>query len=209
NVGDILPLLTGAPPLSPMASPSPSPNPTPAPAGTSTRGIYRIASSDFSAMRAAGFNAATDGGVQSLGDAEAAAGITGMVWVGAYDNSTCVQTMSDAEIAQTVTANVSAGHLGLRYQIGDEPTANGCAAAPVYTHITQLVHSADPTAKTWVADDQFQVGDPVLAGVPMKGTVDILAFDVYPCQSGPCDYSAIDSAVQQIHAANVTNWEFI
>jgi PKD repeat protein len=43
----------------------------------------------------------------------------------------------------------------------------------------------------------------------MKGTVDILAFDVYPCQSGPCDYGAIDSAVQQIHAANVTNWEFI
>ncbi len=215
NVGDIFPLLTGAPPPSPspspspVASPSPSPNPTPAPAGTATRGIYRFDSTDFAAMRAAGFNAATDGGVQSLGDAEAAAGITGMVWVGAYDNSTCVQTLSDAEIAQTVTANVSAGHVGLRYQIGDEPTANGCTAAPVYTHITQVVHSADPTAKTWVADDQFQAGNPVLAGVPMNGTVDILAFDVYPCQSGPCDYSAIDSAVQQIHAANVTNWEFI
>ena len=215
NVGDIFPLLTGAPPPSPspspspVASPSPSPNPTPAPAGAATRGIYRFDSTDFAVMRAAGFNAATDGGVQSLGDAEAAAGITGMVWVGAYDNSTCVQTMSDAEIAQTVTANVSAGHVGLRYQIGDEPTANGCTAAPVYTHFTQVVHSADPTAKTWVADDQFQVGNPVLAGVPMNGTVDILAFDVYPCQSGPCDYSAIDSAVQQIHAANVTNWEFI
>src|SRR5207249_4361591 len=210
NVGDILPLLTGAPPPSPSASPSPSPSPPPPlPAGNATRGIYRFDSTDFAGMQGAGFNAATDGGVQSLGDSEAAAGITGMVWVPAYDNSTCVQTMTDAEIVQRVTGNVSAGHAGLRYQIADEPTANGCAAAPVYAHITQVVHSADPTAKTWVADDQFQVGDPVLASVPMKGTVDILAFDVYPCQSGPCDYSAIDSAVQQIHAANVTNWEFI
>jgi hypothetical protein len=65
------------------------------------------------------------------------------------------------------------------------------------------------TAKTWTADDQFQTGAPIQAGVPMKGSVDILAFDVYPCESGACDYSAIDSAGQQIHAANVTNWEFI
>jgi len=39
--------------------------------------------------------------------------------------------------------------------------------------------------------------------------VDILAFDVYPCQSGPCNYGAIDSAVSQIHAAGLSNWEFI
>jgi hypothetical protein len=109
-----------------------------------------------------------------------------------------------------VTANVNAGHSGLRYEISDEPTANGCVGAPTtYTHITAVVHGADATAKTWVADDQFQVGNPVQSGVPMKGTVDILAFDVYPCQSGPCNYSAIDSAVQQIKAAQVTNWEFI
>jgi hypothetical protein len=160
-------------------------------------------------MHAAGFNAATDGGVQAHGDAESAAGITGMVWVPAYDNSTCAQTLSNTAIAGMVQANVNAGHPGLRYQIGDEPTANGCSAAPVYSSITQAVHAADPTAKTWVADDQFQVGNAVQQGVPMKGTVDVLAFDVYPCKSGPCDYSAIDSAVQQIHAAGVNNWEFI
>jgi len=39
--------------------------------------------------------------------------------------------------------------------------------------------------------------------------VNILAFDVYPCESGPCDYATIDRAVQQIHAAHVANWEFI
>jgi PKD repeat protein len=160
-------------------------------------------------MHAAGFNAATDGGVQDNGAAEAANGINGMVWVDAYSNTSCLQTMTDSAIASLVQANVSTGHPGLRYEIGDEPTANGCNAAPTYTHITQVVHGADATAKTWVADDQFQVGNPVQQGVPMKGAVDILAFDVYPCESGPCDYSAIDSAVQQIHAAQVTNWEFI
>ncbi|HEX9363142.1 MAG TPA: PKD domain-containing protein [Candidatus Dormibacteraeota bacterium] len=228
NVGDILPLLTGAsapspspwpspspspslspsPSPSPVASPSPSPSPSPVPV-TITRGIYRFASTDFAAISTAGFNATTDGGVQAYGASEAAAGITGMVWVPAYDNSTCTQTMTDAEIAQVVADNVNAGHSGLRYQIGDEPTANGCAAAALYTHITEVVHLADSTAKTWVADDQFQVGNPVVSGVPMKGTVDILAFDVYPCETGACDYSAIDSAVQQIHAAQITDWEFI
>ena len=160
-------------------------------------------------MHTAGFNASTDGGVQDNGALQAANGITGMVWVDAYDNSTCTQTMTNSAIAAMVQANVTAGNTGLRYEIGDEPTTNGCNAAPVYASITQAVHGADTTAKTWTADDQFQTGAPIQAGVPMKGSVDILAFDVYPCESGPCDYSAIDSAVQQIHAANVTNWEFI
>jgi hypothetical protein len=112
-------------------------------------------------------------------------------------------------IAALVQANVNAGRRGLRYQVGDEPTANGCNAAPTYAHITQVVHGVDGGARTWVADDQFQVGNAVKAGVPMKGSVDILAFDIYPCQSGPCDFGAIDRAVQQIHAARVPSWEFI
>src|SRR5207247_10062427 len=92
NVGDIFPLLTGAPPPSPspspspVASPSPSPNPTPAPAGAATRGIYRFDSTDFAVMRAAGFNAATDGRIQSHSDADACAGITGHDWHGACEH---------------------------------------------------------------------------------------------------------------------------
>ncbi|HXN77967.1 MAG TPA: alkaline phosphatase family protein [Candidatus Dormibacteraeota bacterium] len=235
--GDILPLLTGAAPPpaptptptpsptpspsasptptpspspSPSASPSPSPSPSPAPAPSSgTRGIFRFASTDFAAMHAAGFNASTDGGVQDNAAAQAAAGIKGMVWVDAYNNATCTQTLSNSQIQALVQANVNAGMRGLRYQIGDEPTANGCNAPPVYASITAAVHAVDSTAKTWTDDDQFQVGNPVIAGIPMQGTVDILAFDVYPCESGACQYSAIDSAVAQIHAAGLNNWEFI
>jgi hypothetical protein len=176
---------------------------------TVTRGVFRFSSTDWSAMHAAGFGAATDGGVQGYGDAQSAAGINGMVWIDAYDNATCVQRLSNSAIAANVQANVGAGHAGLRYQIGDEPTANGCNAAPVYASITAAVHSADATAKTWTDDDQFQVGNPTIAGIPMQGTVDILAFDVYPCQSGACNFAAIDSAVTQIHGAHLTNWEFI
>jgi hypothetical protein len=217
----------------PAASPSPTPTPTPTPARSPspspkkttaakpptsapstrlpTRGMYRFTSTDFAAMHAMGFNATTDGGVQDHGSAEAAAGLTGMVWVDAYNNTTCAQTMADGAIQTLVRDNVNAGRRGLRYQIGDEPTANGCLAqAPtIYRHITQLVHGVDSRAKTWVADDQFQSGNPLQSGIPMKGTVDILAFDVYPCRSGPCDIAAIDSAVRQIHAARLTNWEFI
>ena len=160
-------------------------------------------------MHSLGFNASTDGGVQDQGAAEAAVGLTGMVWVDAYSNTACTQTMSDPAIAAMVQANVNAGRRSLRYQIGDEPTANGCKAFAAYAHMTAVVHGVDPSAKTWVADDQFQVGNPVQAGVPMKGSVDILAFDIYPCQGGPCDYAAIDRAVQQIHAAGLTSWEFI
>src|ERR1700674_3419304 len=122
--------------------------------------------------------------------------------------------MADAAIQTLVQDNVSAGRRGLRYQIGDEPTANGCltvapTAPTIYRHITQIVHGIDPHAKTWVADDQFQSGNPLQTGIPMKGSVDILAFDVYPCRSGACDIAAIDSAVRQIDAARLTNWEFI
>jgi hypothetical protein len=199
-------------PVKPAASPPPAAPPVaPPPQGSAlaTRGIYRFTSTDFATFHAAGFNASTDGGVQDHGAVEAAAGIRGMVWVNSYSNTACTQTMNDASISALVQANVSAGQRGLRYEIGDEPTANGCNAAPAYAHMTAVVHAVDPSAKTWTADDQFQTGNRLQAGVPMKGTVDILAFDVYPCESGPCDFAAIDSAVRQIHAAGVTNWEFI
>jgi hypothetical protein len=172
------------------------------------RGIFRFHSTDFAAMHAAGFNAATDGGVDAYHDQQAAAGITGMVWVSTYDNVSCAQTMSDSDVTAKVRRNVQAGHRGLVYQLGDEPTTNGCNAAPTYTHLTQLVHAADPQAKTWVADDQFM--GPKQSSLLMKGAVDILAFDVYPCERGTCDFSRIDSALSQIMASiGDQQWQFI
>jgi hypothetical protein len=184
-------------------------NPT---ASGTVRGIYRFSSTAWSTLAQDGFNWVTDGGTNTNNYAgQRAAGLSGMVWLDAYDNSSCQQTMSDAEITQVVRTNVSGGNAGAIYQVGDEPTTNGCVANPTYTHMTSVIHAADGTAKTWVADDQFN--DPSIsnwpAGLPMKGSVDILAFDIYPCQAGPCQFNMIDSAIQRIHSVGLRNWEFI
>ena len=181
-------------------------------ASGSVRGVYRFSSTAWSTIAGLGFNWVTDGGANTnYYPGQKAAGLVGMVWLPAYSNSTCTQTMSDAQITQVVQTNVSGGNAGAVYQVGDEPTANGCAARAAYVHMTSVVHAADHAARTWVADDQFN--DPSTsnwpAGLPMKGSVDILAFDIYPCQSGPCHLNMIDLAIQRIHSVGLTNWEFI
>ncbi len=181
-------------------------------ASGSVRGIYRFSSTAWSTIAGLGFNWVTDGGTNTnYYQGQRAAGLTGMVWLPAYDNSSCAQTMSDAQITQVVQTNVSGGNAGAVYQVGDEPTTNGCAASAKYVHMTSVIHAADRAARTWVADDQFN--DPSTsnwpAGLPMKGSVDILAFDIYPCQSGPCQLNMIDLAIQRIHSVGLTNWEFI
>jgi len=41
----------------------------------------------------------------------------------------------------------------------------------------------------------------------MQGTVDILGFDVYPCQRGQaCNFGMIDYAIERIRTNRVTNW---
>jgi len=179
---------------------------------TPVRGIFRFASTSWGTLAGDGFNFVTDGGTNTSNYAgQRAAGLTGMVYLNAYDNSSCRQTMKDAAIAQIVQTNVSGGDAGAVYQVGDEPTTNGCNAKASYTHMTSVIHAADPTARSWVADDEFN--DPTTshwpAGIPMEGSVDILAFDIYPCQTGPCKYTMIDLAVQRIHSAGLTSWEFI
>jgi len=181
-------------------------------AAAQVRGIYRFSSTDWRSIAGDGFNWVTDGGTNTNNyPGQRAAGLHGMVWVDAYDNSRCTQTMSDAQIRAVVTTNVGGGNSGAVYQVGDEPTTNGCAAASTYAHITSVIHGADRSARTWVADDQFN--DPSIshwpAGLPMKGSVDILAFDIYPCQAGPCRLDMIDGAVQRIHSVGLQGWEFI
>jgi hypothetical protein len=195
--------------LSPAAVTQPDVNPV---ASGSVRGIYRFSSTAWSTIAGLGFNWVTDGGTNTnYYQGQRSAGLTGMVWLPAYDNSSCAQTMTDAAITQVVLTNVSGGNSGAVYQVGDEPTANGCAASATYVHMTSVIHAADHAARTWVADDQFN--DPSTsnwpAGLPMKGSVDILAFDIYPCQSGPCQLNMIDLAIQRIHSVGLTNWQFI
>jgi hypothetical protein len=179
---------------------------------TPVRGIFRFSSTSWTTLAGDGFNWVTDGGTNTNNYAgQRAAGLRGMVYLDAYDNSSCRQTITDAQISRVVQGNVGGGNRGAVYQVGDEPTTNGCNAYPSYAHMTSVIHAADPSARSWVADDQFN--DPSTsswpAGLPMKGSVDILAFDIYPCQAGPCQYNMIDLAIKRIHSSGLTNWEFI
>jgi hypothetical protein len=179
------------------------------------RGVFRFKTQAWAELRAAGFNAVTDGGVQNHGAVEAAAGLNGSVWLDVYDNRTCHQLMTDAQITAAVRANVAVGRKGLYYQLGDEPTSYGCRAEAAYRGMTAAVHRADRGARTWTADDQFD--DPNIRswprGVPMAGTVDVLAFDVYPCyvpRTAPCHFGMIRAAVARIRAAHLhQRWWFI
>jgi acid phosphatase len=210
--GDITPLFGSYMSPTPTVSPSPTPSVTSGGANP-VRGIFRFGTTAWTTLFADGFNTVTDGGANAYGRAQQSAGLNGVVWMPAYDNTTCAQTMTDAAITTLVSSNTQAGLSGLTYQVGDEPTTNGCNAAPTYAHITQLVHAADSAAKTWVADDQFN--DPNVAawpaGIPMAGSVDIIAFDVYPCLNykTDCDFAMIDGAVQRIHSVGLQDWEFI
>jgi hypothetical protein len=194
------------PTASPRASTTPSPSATP---GQVVRGIYRFKSDNWRAMADAGFNHVTDG--NSNQTAQQKAGLVGILWMGGWDKAKCSFEATAGEMAAIAEANK--GH-GYHYQLGDEPNVSECPnAAREYRRATELIHQHDPTGKTWVAIDQFN--DPNMAhwpgpGIWLQGAVDILAFDVYPCQPGsPCRYDMIDGAVRRIHAAGVEDWQFI
>jgi hypothetical protein len=163
----------------------------PAQAGYTTRGIFRFDSLDWPRMAADGFNTSTDYGPNFP---------NGMVWIPAYDRATCAQKVSDADLRATVLRHPRA----LTYQLGDEPASYGCAAHDAYVRMTAVVHAADSTARTWVADDQFQIHNnvpghnPQSPTIPMAGSVDILAFPVYPCQNNTCDWAAVRWAASRI-----------
>jgi hypothetical protein len=179
------------------------------------RGVFRFSTQNWAELKTAGFNAVTDGGVQEYGAAQATAGLSGSVWLDAYDNRTCRQLLTGAQITAGVQANVTAGRTSLYYELGDEPTSYGCRAEAAYRAMTAAVHRADKGARTWTVDDQFN--DPDMStwprGVPMAGTVDVLAFDVYPCYypvTASCDFAMIRGAAARIRAAQLRQpWWFV
>jgi len=203
------PAATAASPQPTAASAQPTaPDRSSGQKGPVVRGIYRFNSEDWGAMASAGFNAVTDG--NSFGPAQTAARLAGMVWLGSWSADRCAFELSPEQMAARVDQNRGVNSY---FQLGDEPNVQKCPGAPAaYRQATALIHLRDPTAQTWVADDQFN--DPNLAawpsGLPMQGTVDIVAFDVYPCQPAqPCRYNLIDEAVLRIHQAGVKSWQFI
>jgi hypothetical protein len=167
----------------------------------------RFSSTDYAAMKAAGFNAVSDGNNVEVLDELAAQGLRGFVWLGAWNHGTCAWEYSDGE-AVRIVEQVRGHPALLAYELGDEPLQTPCAnAADAYRARTALVHAHDPTAITFTIDDEFNDPSSTPETIVMKGAVDILAFDIYPCQvRRPCDFTMIDRAINVIHAQGITSW---
>src|SRR5258707_1210469 len=80
----------------------------------------------------AGFTGALDGGGQEKGAPDAAKGTDGRVWVDAPNQRSSAQRTPNGGIAPMSQPNLNDGYPGFPYQIGDERTANGCNAPPLY-----------------------------------------------------------------------------
>ena len=178
-------------------------------AGDYVRGVYGKDSSQggFDRIGSAGFNTVmTDPYIESLNPL-AAKGLRGVVWLGAWINApTCGFENDDTKIRALVTA-IAGNKAILAYYLGDEPLVSQCPAAPtMFKQRTALVHSLDPGSKTFTVIQQYE-GSIARDYAPWAGAVDILGFDIYPCSKAkPCDFSAIDYAIDSISAAGITNY---
>jgi len=201
----------------PSPKPSPKPTPKPPPAAFFPKGLFVFhapgySGSQYAQMASEGFNTLTDGSNASTLATYAGHGLKGFAWLGSYYNATCSWQYSDAQVTSMVKA-LKGNTRVIAYQLGDEPNHFSCPGAPTqYAHRTAVVHAADSHAKTFVVSDEFN--DPVYNDynkIPktsvFKGKVDILAFDIYPCQDNQtCTFNMIKNAVRVIKAMRLPQW---
>jgi len=175
------------------------------------KGIARFGGTDFAAMASAGFSFTTDGNDQGVLSSMGSNGLSGLVWLGAWNNAGCSWEYSNARVVDIVNS-VKQNPRVLAYQVGDEPDPKACPHAPdAYAARTALVHQWDPTGLTLTILEQFNERSSLpisKAATPFKGAVDILAFDVYPCFQGQrsCDFAMINRAVSAIKSMNLPRW---
>ena len=178
------------------------------------RGVYghdssydpaRPDTTGFAVMRQTGFGIVQTDAFRDGLDALRAAGLKGMVWLGAYDSRACRFEHDDAWVTQHVSA--IAGHPAIyAYYIADEPHVGRCPRSPDQLRArTNLVQRVDRGSRTFTVIADW---DPDLNAVPYSlwagsGAVDIWGFDVYPCKRQPhhCDFQNIDqsrSAIERL-----------
>lgn len=167
------------------------------------RGVYDrdTSPSGFDDEKAAGFNVIDSGPYADQLSAEAAAGVKGMIWLGGYSNTTCSFNQTDAWVTSHVSAIVGNPGVGY-YFIDDEPNVASCPSAPQQMQArSDLVKSVDPAAVTFLVT--YHV-DQLAA---LKGTVDIIGLDHYPCTyAHGCDYSVVDDEAAAADRLGIRYW---
>lgn len=158
-------------------------------------------------MAMAGFNVVMTGPFLDDLDRLQARGLKGIVWLGQGYNSTCGWEYDDQWIRSHVGA-VAGNPAILAYYLGDEPSAHLCPQAPAaYRARSALVKSLDPGHATFTVLQVNDHGDR-FAYAAWRGAVDILGFDVYPCNFGQpaCDFTKIDQAIAAARQAGITTY---
>jgi hypothetical protein len=170
-------------------------------------GVMRFRTNNWSQLAATGFNASSDGNDPGTLRAQRAVGLRGLVWMGEWNHATCSWEYADSQVVSIVQGVKGSPNLAA-YELGDEPLQTPCRNAPAaYSQRTALVHRYDPTGLTMTIDDELNNPSGPPPTILMKGTVDILGFDVYPCQVGrACQFGMIDSAIKTIHAQGISRW---
>jgi PKD repeat protein len=142
-----------------------------------------------------------DVGLSTIGNVPSGSGLAGMVWLGDFDKTTCSFAVSDSTVTSVVSLHKGDARV-FGYFIADEPDSGSCAgAAALLRARTDLIHSIDPSARTFAVFSQPATFASYVA------TVDIAATDPYPCKpSQPCDTTMIPAYAAAMKAAGATNW---
>jgi acid phosphatase len=174
------------------------------------RGVYDrdLSSSGFSDEAQVGFDLidSTPSNVDDL-----TGGLRGLVWVGAYDNSTCSWQVSDSELANDVAQHFGDSRVAAWF-IADEPDPLACPGAPAQVKArTALIHSVDPGAKVLVVLDSnsgYQSLDQMAGWV---GTADVFGLDPYTCWQGQssCVFSWIDQVAAKADQVGLPYWGIV
>jgi hypothetical protein len=178
-------------------------------ADVAVRGVFGhdSSASGYTLQAGKGFNAFDIGPERSRLDALARDGLKAIVWLGGWSNVTCSWEHDDSWIQPRI-GSVADSHAIAAYYLGDEPQASKCPAAPaMFRARTALVHELDPNHPTLTVISAFDAGR-TFPYAEWKGSTDILAFDVYPCNrtSAQCDFDRIDAAIGAIRNAGITRY---
>jgi hypothetical protein len=191
------------------SSPASTTSATAPPSAFFVRGAYGKdgSASGYDTIAGLGFNTVDSGPFKDYLDALERRGLRGFVWLGQWDKKQCRWEHDDAWIRAHVAP--IAGHPAIAgYYLADEPLVSACPGAPAAMSArSQLVKSLDPAHPTFIVV-QVTDGQQQFLYAPWVGSVDVLAFDVYPCSTAraACDYGKIDAAVAAAERAGVPRY---
>lgn len=134
-------------------------------------------------------------------------GLGGVVWLGAYRNSSCSFERDDDWVRDSLE-RIADHDAIVAYQVADEPNHNMCPQSPrQISERAELVGSLDPGVPTYVTVPTWDGAQ----GFPYENfaqTTDIMGLVVYPClnKSDECWFEMIDRAIAEAASAGVDRY---